>query len=398
MGIRRERLRPVRAFTFVITALLIFLGTGRKMSTPKPPQPRSEIDLRSFGYQPLKRTFLSNEEYFRKLPLFKDEATRIVFTDDNTLAVFFTRSNESEASQANESEISTALQLNALFIDLSKKNLRGQQSWPTKKRRWVNDSFDSQSRILSAHDGKFLVYAEDRLRVYSPEFKLLRERPMPMIGGQEAEMWALEVTPPGDVGLLRHLREGETEDEWVDVDSLRTLYSSIGLGGIFTASARAIVEKSYDTFRIYPIGEAPHVMCSGGFCDRNSYPLFLSDAEILSCSWQGFAVLSTRGEILWSRKQNLKNNCGIIAKRSLDGSRFALQVGCQKELLFDNVQLRPRDTLMIYDRAARSLVFSLHLDDQAREQGFALSPDGTLLAVLSDTRVEVYDLPIGGKN
>jgi len=144
------------------------------------------------------------------------------------------------------------------------------------------------------------------------------------------------------------------------------------------------------------MGEPPHrISCSK---PPAGLPMFLNDNEILSVGVTEFSILSTQGTLIWRvgepdpgvrrRPQEIDDD-----QRSMDGSRFALAVTAyRKKAMFDGIYLprSPLDTIVVYDELCRQHVFTLTIPARTP---YALSPEGRILAVLSDTTLMVYALP-----
>jgi hypothetical protein len=85
------------------------------------------------------------------------------------------------------------------------------------------------------------------------------------------------------------------------------------------------------------------------------------------------------------------------ARRSLDGRRFALLFSiCSRRAQFDGVTLPRGEAILVYDRESRSLVFAYRTARIQSSGGgwhYALSPDGSYLAVRDGTRISIYAIP-----
>ncbi len=375
--------------------------------------PVLQVDIRQFGYEVPKRIYskgnqLSEEDVRGAFGDF--QLPSLDFTDKTTLAVYFER-YDTEARH---------LVLRLLLVDVRTGALRWQQEWPTKPLRWFRGPEDTQSSVLPVHQGQFLVHVNNTLKLYSPDFKLVLERELPVNVRDEAktlhpaggtgvafltaagDTWAANVAPGGHVVVLTHIEGKKTTTEWVTVDDLKEVQSLTDTNSFFSESAseRAVTAFYDKAVQIRTAEKEVRVLCDRTSCPAGS-PLFLTNDEVLvekHGDTQGFSVLSTHGDMLWSREGRFSCNGLLGGRRSLDGRRFALLFDiCGRRAQFDGVKLpRGGEAILVYDRESRSIVF-INRTPRIRFSGggwhYALSPDGSYLAVRDETKVLIYAIP-----
>jgi hypothetical protein len=132
-----------------------------------------------------------------------------------------------------------------------------------------------------------------------------------------------------------------------------------------------------------------------------SESLFLASDRVLVWHSEGFKVLTTKGDMVggWSYG-NFRGEAEVIrtVQFSLDRSRFAFMVDCHKGLRIKNLELQRGINIVAF--GADSLLPVAALNVKAPQQkggyldyGFALSPDGSHLALLDGADVSIYRLP-----
>jgi hypothetical protein len=165
---------------------------------------------------------------------------------------------------------------------------------------------------------------------------------------------------------------------------------SAEMAGITSASDLAAVDKLAHCVQLQSVGESPQNV----YCAEASHlglPLFLTDSEILSVYYKGFDVRAVNGKKLWGREV-IKGSILGDYRRSLPGNRFGILA--RGPVVFDGVSVSSkRSVIVVYDRAGRTQIFHVILDNKAWFADFDLSPDGSMLAVLQDDFIRLYTLP-----
>ncbi|MFZ0293842.1 MAG: hypothetical protein WAL52_09585 [Candidatus Sulfotelmatobacter sp.] len=355
----------------------------RRLSTGDSTPPAVlEIHLSDLGYQPAPETNYPGNGIPRDLTILNDDyKQRLTFIDDKMFVAY----QSHYPPQIEQGGSSQRRSMEAFFVSAQTGALISRKSWPTVQRRWLNERWDTQARIMAVQGG-FLVHASDSLSLYSaeiePKGKLVLE------GGPR---WAVTVAPLGrTIHLQRIQDDNRAEGEWFDSDTLAKLSTQHETAGVTSASDHAVVNKLTHCVQLETVGETPRSLnCADQ--PHLGLPLFLSDSEVLSVYGKGFAVFSTSGEKQWSREapdaRPVANH-----KRSLNGNRFAILI--RGPIIFDRVDLaEEQSAILVYDVSARTQVFHLTLSHVAGHIDFDLSPDGSAAAVLVGETVRLYKIP-----
>ena len=372
---------------FAVTSLGALLLTCAFQFARKEPNSDSsrQIDLQTLGYNPPRGSDAQGNPGFPPKPQ-DDFNTRIVFVASATLAVSFTRLSGATDHNGNFPEA-----MEVFFVDTNSSVLISRKTWPTRPRRWFNDSYDTEGRIIPI-EGGFLVHSGDSLYRYSAGLQEKSKRQL-----ADTSLWAIRVAPLGRRVQAARINDNDAEVESLDLGTLEKGHTEHKFPGIVSISDDgATVRKLAHCLDLQLDGKPERQLCCHDKCSEGM-PTFLDNNDILSIYGNGFEVLSTKGEVLWKREETVKpyNNTLINDfERSLDGSRFAIVlIGHQR--MFDGTKT-PKNyaTILVYDSSSRAQVFSTSLkfsDD--RHFGFALSPTGETLAILSGRTVYVHPLP-----
>jgi hypothetical protein len=354
-------------------------------STDSTNPPAREINLRGLGYRPALEYHYAGGGIPRDLSVLNDDdKKRLTFINEKTLVVYLSHFQP----QAQKDASLEPRSMEAFFIDTSSGGLMSRKTWPTIKRRWMNERWDTQARIIAVREG-FLVQAVHSLTLYSADQKEKGVVPL-----EDGPSWSAVVAPLGRTIHLQRIDRGSARGEWLDSETLKKIQGQDEVPGITSASDRAVVTKLARCVQMQAVAESARNLCCSDSC-RIGLPEFLSDAEVLSVYRDGFTVLSVNGEELWSQEAADRKS-GLIEsyKRSLGGNRFAISVRGDRHTVFDQVKVpNGRLAIFVYDRATRKQVFQFDLGSIAGRVDFALSPGGTVLAVLLGDVVRLYNLP-----
>lgn len=392
MNIPSKWLGPVLFFH----VLLIFGPAGMSQNkTAKTPDvvPSLEIQLLALGFQPPVSTHYSNEVALANPALLMDNTrTRLTFVDENTLAVYFShlyKSGDPIGAPASSPD-STGL-MEAFFIDTNSGSLISRKTWETRRRRWFNDLYDTQARIIAVQDG-FLVHAKNTLRLYSTDLQQKRELPL-----TDSDIVSAQVAPLGrtiHLGLQNGIDAKSAEGEWLNSNTFEKLYAETENAGVMSSSDDAVVERMFQCIDLLKAGESPRELCCGKPCSDAGAD-FLTDKEIVLGYNRGFRVLSTSGEVLWGRDgPEVRDYLVEDYKRSLNGNRLAISLYGSHRIVFDQITIpkEPYHTILVYDESKRDRVFTISAKS-LDPIGLALSPNGQILAVLTGTVIRLYKIP-----
>jgi hypothetical protein len=342
--------------------------------------PTLDIHLRDLGYQPAQEYEYPGNGIPRDLSVLNDDyKKRLTFIDENTLVVY-------QSHYQKQKEGSAELRsMEAFFVSPQTGRLISRKTWPTVKRRWLNERWDTQARIMAVHGG-FLVHATDSLALYSEGMEQKGKLTL-----ENGPQWAVTIAPLGrTIHLQRIHDDNRAEGEWFDSDTLAKLRGQSEMAGVTSASDYAVVDKLAHCVQLETVGETwRNLYCADA--SHLGLPLFLSNSVVLSVYGMGFAVSSINGEKVWGRDVQDGRPIGNH-KRSLNGNRFGLLI--TGPVVFDKVNVpKKQSAILVYDPSTRTQIFHLVLGRGAQFVDFDLSPDGSMLAVLVGETVELYKIP-----
>jgi len=336
---------------------------------------------------------MTEKEFFANpTRAYDDHQTQMTFIDHRNLAIYFSDAVEEGAAKKSAPEAVPSMQ--AFFVNGESGALISHKIWPTEKRSWFNERYDTQARLLEV-EGGFLVHAGNSLALYSPDLRKIREMTL-----DAAVEWAATVAPMGRTFFLERIDtavQQKAEGAWMASDTFERLRSlDVYSGSVVSVSKDAIagtLSKGVQCLDSQRVGESPSHLCCGDPCGYG-LPLFVAEDEVVSSYSYGFRVLSTTGEVLWRREAtdprvHLIDDC----ERSMNGNRFLIRAHWNKRVVFDQTSIpKGADAIIVYDRAERRQVFSV-ISKPVDVNGLALSPDGQTLAVLSGTTLRLYRVP-----
>ena len=370
-------------FSGLLMLAVVAAGQSSTKKADTSSQPFVEIHLRNLGYVPATDSRIKDNGIPRDLSLLNDDANlRLNFVGAETLVVYVSRFQ----SQPQQDVSRESRSMEAFFVDTASGALVAHKTWPTRKRRWLNDRWDTEARIIALGEG-FLVHAGNKLTLYSADFKEKASLPL-----DEGSIWAVTVTPTGRVFHLQRSSSDPAEGEWLSSDKLVRLGSQHEEPGITSASESAVVTALSHCAQLQAIGEPPRDLCCAEAC-RGRGPEFISEKEILLVCRNGFRLLSINGEELWKVEAAKNIGNGAIADRavSLNGNRFAIALDGHRGATFDGVKVSNGQSVVVYDVPKRAPVFRAAIGQDAFP--FVLSPDGGMLAVLIGETVRLYKIP-----
>jgi hypothetical protein len=283
------------ATIFLLAWVLITTGPskGSRTSTQDENRPAAlEIHLRDLGYQVPPNCSYPGTGIPRDLSLLNDDyKQKLIFVDDKTLIVYQSHCQSHQDGVSPESR-----SMEAFFLNPQTGAFISRKTWPTIRRRWMNERWDTQARIVAVQGG-FLVHAGNSLVLYSSEREQKAKLPL-----ETGLRWAVTLAPIGrTIHLQRIHDDNQAEGEWRTSDGLTKLRSQHEMAGITSASDEAVVDKLAHCVQLQAVGESPRSL----YCADPShlgFPLFLSDSEILSVYSSGFMVLSAKGDKLWGQE------------------------------------------------------------------------------------------------
>jgi hypothetical protein len=241
---------------------------------------------------------------------------------------------------------------------------------------------------------------------YSQNLELLKE--FRLSDEQKSHLWDFYSSPTGK-SIVVNYHYPETFLQWIDTDSLQAgPIARAGFpGGSVSDDAIVWSRETYDKPKgfvseviIQPRRAPEQILCSAFSTQGQScgLPVFLSNQLLILYGSHGFRVVpKTSGDSLLEVSFRDDEWLGGRFYMSADGNRLAATVWAHKggSALFDISYHNVLKRIVVYDIPTRQPLYTLDAKKQnvKNVSGVALSPDGSLMAILVDGVVEVYKLP-----
>jgi hypothetical protein len=388
------------------TAAVLFPGPFReelKPDTGKPPASIWQTDLRTEGYAEFARKG-DVPSYPRFEPL--------CFSGNGTLiASFVVRELTDSLAKRDTSVPSSPVHLHGVFFEGATGRIRTTRDWPVAH---------PNVGIICAPGGKFIMATGERLTLYSPDLESLKELSTaagsnwnPYFEFRQSPSTKSALLVYGNTAPLRrdidaaHIREYISSIKWlywwIDIDDLALRRSWIdGIESHISVSDEAIVTTggspepgSFADLIGEPNGPK-RAICRGRTC---GYPQFINARAVALVRPESLRVMGTAGELLFD--QEFQNGDALLVYEPLytsaDGQRFAIRVWTVKgsNALLDIGGHAVLRRVTVFDVPSRRWIYTLDAKQQKIKtiSGLALSPDGSLLAIMTDGIVRVYPLP-----
>jgi hypothetical protein len=352
------------------------------------------VDLRSIGFTgfaPKKETW---GLHLNPNPL--------CFSDDKTLvATFITREDVKTLGRRDDSSDARPNRLHGIFLDAQTGKVQSRKEWSVPRPR---------GGIIPASNGKFVVLTPAMVALYSPGFDLLKD--FKLSSEQQSLLWDLHASSTGKSILVEyHLPEATYQ--WLDSDTFqpqdapwRDSLSAVSISDekeIAASRDTYVSSKRSNIFEAFfrPRNGDERIVCRivAGEGDSCGDPEFLSNDLLALWSPHGLSVLPKNGgDALLSASFRPDEWLGSRFYPSANGKRFAVAVWAHKggSALFDISSHNVLKRIVVYDIPTRQAVYTL----DARKlkimdlSGLAISPDGSLMAVLINGVAQVYKLSL----
>jgi hypothetical protein len=384
---RRKGLLLLELALLAVVAVSSFRSgeaAGRPSQTAKA-SPLWQLDLRPFGFvRPKDDWYATN--------------ARIVFISAETVVpAWFSPNSPTVAVPSAGTRFQAPPQrLEALFLDAATGKVRNKKEWPTGSRR---------GDIIPAGAGRFIVTtADDGSTLYSPTFD-------PLLRFETGS--TLSVSPDGKTILVKE-KSGPPPYtfRWIDLGSLQVLRTWEWKGPEDINLPGGKIGPICDDVMMLPFPRE-------GFLIRNLdgpwqlvriwrwrwFPQFqFVSRELLAVWYRGleyngesyFSLIRTDGAVLLDREFSTQ-----FLRRpaiSADGRRIALPIlkAHGGSAFFDIGEKYSLSRIQVYDVPSRKWICTLSAKDAATKRlgGLGISPDGSLLALLSqDGVLRMFKIP-----
>jgi hypothetical protein len=318
--------------------------------------------------------------------------------DNSTIVASLVTQEEGRptVSHRDGSDANLPLRLRAIFLDAAVGKIKSVQAWPSDSRF---------AGIVAANEGKVVAQTGTTLTLYSSDAKELKKLILPPL--QEGiRGWFAYPSPTGRSILFASpnlTTTGETLWIWVDTATLEARSwkemqtGSLGISDNAIAMTACVIGFYHCDANVEIRGLVAGWKRIASIERKQSYPRFLNE-DILFLSGHPWKLLRTDGEVMFTEDAPFEGSVASMAIPSAGGQRFvvpffkltggvsALDIGAHGELKTISVYDAP-----FHERSYRLKMIGPKIKDQGTE--LALSPDGSLLAILHDESVYLLQLP-----
>jgi hypothetical protein len=372
------------------------LGLGRKRgetASNKTGDPIWTLDLRTVGF-----TGFAPKQEAWGLNL---RPNPICFSDADVLvATFITRETLTTLARRDQPGEPLPLRLHAVFLDAGTGKVQASKEWPITRPR---------GGVVAAGDGRFAVLAPALVALYSPSLELVKD--FKLSSEQQSHLWDFHVSSSGKTILVEY-HYPEATYQWLNSDSLlpQDALWSESLPVLSISDDKEIASfrdtyvkaKGINVFEalIQPRNAAERTVCRAfaGQAERCGEPEFVSNDVLAILMPHEFNLVSkTGGDAFLKSSFRDDEWLGRPLHPSIDGKRFAVTVWAHKggSALLDISYHRVLKRIVVYDIPSRHPIYAFEATKRQSKDvsGVAVSPDGSLLAILTDGVLEVYQLP-----
>ena len=331
------------------------------------------------------------ERLTNKTLLHHHENAGVAFLDSARLIAYGVESTGQLSSRAN-TDVSSAFRLHAVLFDASSGKLAFTKDWGTRPR----------GSSIQVTEGGVLIRVGDQMKFCSKSLEELHRSDLRDTGSSDS--WAIRVSPTGKTIMVSHsdryeryfeVRDGQTFEvkrSWSDTPPFRHNLYSVSDGAIAAAdlNQERILLSDFGSKRWEALKVRFKIGCVGS-------PTFVSETLLINASCKKLSLLSTTGETLmeesFEKNESVDGQEATVAK-----SARIIAVSLERGKgggIFDTDVRRTGNRIALYDLVLRKRVLTVDVVPMpTREYDFALSPDGSKLAILNDRNVSVYSVPV----
>ncbi|MGC1616740.1 MAG: hypothetical protein WA736_18840, partial [Candidatus Acidiferrum sp.] len=332
----------------------------------------------------------------KRLPKFVD------FTSVNQLALSWLTFDDPSVAQDTGPLTARPAHLHVLVLDALTGRKQGLQKWSTPS---------TPVRFLGVRDGKFLTCTGNVLRLFSPSFEVIREENLPSeracLNPFWSKAWGLSPSrrylllssplPQGYQNTLFDIEKFTAVANWPEklrINDISDHWLVAYCGQQGEVCIRGM-DQSWQPFRTNGLDKQMNDF-------KLKSPLFINDETLVIEAGNEMAVVEVDGKVLFQVGLAKKRSFGEPV-RSGGGERFATIEnrlrGLTNETL-DMYAFPSNDRIVVYSIPDRRAIYAVKVKGaspwapwEIHRNQVALSPDGVLLAVVSDRVLKVYRLP-----
>jgi hypothetical protein len=348
--------------------------------------PAWRVDLRSVGFTgfaPEKETW---GLHLRPNPL--------CFSDDKVLiATFITREDLTILARRGQPGEPLPLRLHGTFLDAEAGKVESTKEWSITRPR---------GGIIAVGGGKFAVLTPEMIALYLPSLEVVRD--LKLSAEQQSHLWDFRSSPTGK-SIVVEYHYPEASYQWIDTNSLLpqpisipTVAFSISDDDVAIVRNPFIQSKGFLAEVLIRTADGPwRTVCrvlpgQPGHCGS---PEFISNEVLALLMPHELSLISkTSGDALFKATFRDDEWLGPRLNASADGERFAVTVWAHKggNTFSDVGSHSVLKRIVVYDLPSGQAIYTLDAKRQNIRDvsGVALSPNGSLMAILTDGVVEVY--------
>lgn len=339
----------------------------------------------------------------------------VVFLDNNRLIVYETDSTGELSSRANP-DVRSSYELYASVIDSGSGELLFTKNWGTR-------AYGASIHVTA---GGILIQTTDELRILADNFAEIRNVPFPHAEDPTfCNKRMISVSPTGQTLMLNcfintgernfshlELLNGKTfgpEYTWTEFPALYERTYSISDKGIVTG----LRVKQFGRNVWHSFIEARQTV-NLNTSDVRSALTFITNTSLICLCYGGVSLVSTAGRVLATQpipeniiignQHNSASQVSSVANKVVavarDGQFIAVSFDrweIRSHLLTEASSRRISTQILVCDSLLRHCPLTVDVTPIPAWNGdydFALSPDGSKLAVLNGPNISVYSVPI----
>jgi hypothetical protein len=383
----------------VAVVLVCYSGAQEPEQTSTEGHPLWKVDVQQFGYERFPRN-----NSVRPLRLAAN------FVDNDHVAIAWVTPDTTPESRRNAPKVGEPARLHAVILDAKTGLKQSQKDWQTP--------YQPDPRLLGLPDGRVLICSDNSLRLLSPSLDIVRQQEAPNHG--TCSNLRTRLSPSGNTLLLSIRSEHSRYLELLNAQTLAALSNwteDQGIGAVSSETA------AFSDHWMAGYCGVPADLCLRRFGEdwqplrmhgldtrmdkRSRIPVSFVGDDVLTIGSNVTTVATVSGEELFQITLP-KGHYLLPPVTSAGGERFAVIEGQLRGLTSEPPDMYPfpsHDRALVYSIKDRRAIFSLKLKGTSpwtpwniHDDVLAFSPDGTSLAVLSDSLLTVYTLPKDSKS
>lgn len=311
--------------------------------------------------------------------------------DGNNLIVYGVDQTVSGASITAEHSLEH-FSLHLLLLDSASGKLVSRKEEKTQAR---------EAAIFTTSGG-LMVKTGGRLELYSSD--LVQQRPFPFLFERDSGV-KVSVSATGNTIMLNEVIQDSVKQihshfDVLDAATLNVKYSwnqSPPLYHRYSISDDVIAAAD-DFIAVTRFGASnwTQIARKTGLCPSQNMPTLISDRELVyGCD--RLVVASTDGNVLMTEAIPKGDSPAGKTVAARNGRFFAVALNTlevRKHFLRESSMRKTATHIAVYDLSLKRQVLSLNINPLPRNYcDFAISPDGSKLAILNDGNVSVYSVP-----